>query len=98
MVSYPYEFSKSLLHKKIINKKILGSIKYISIDTIQCGRFIRRSQLLLGPQALSILNIFIDLRKLTFKNDIIKKIKSETSLISFLNKKNISVNKLSLNF
>ena len=103
MVSYPYEFSKSLLHaKKIINKKILGSIKYISIDMIQCGRFMKYGvNYLLGPHALSILNIFIDLRKLTFnKNDIIKKNqKVETSLISFfLNKKNISNIKLSLNF
>ena len=103
MVSYPYEFSKTLLHaKKIVNKKVLGNIKYISIDMIQCGRFMKYGvNHLLGPHALSILNIFFDLRKLTFKkNNIIKKNQSvETSLISFfLNKKQISNINLSLNF
>ena len=38
---------------------------------IQCGRFMKYGvNYLLGPQGLSILNIFIDLRKLTFNKMI----------------------------
>ncbi len=102
-VSYPYTFSKTLNHaNKIINSKLLGSIKYIDIDISQCGRFMKFGvNHLLGPHAISIISIFYNIRKVSFKkfNIIETRNKIETSILLVkIKNKIIGKINLSLNF
>ena len=102
-ISYPYLFSKSLLKmRNLIQKNNFGKIKFIKIQIMQSGRFNNFDVFtLLGPHAISILSIFINIKKVLFvkKNSYFNDKKSESGIIDcFIDGKFISSIDLSTNY
>lgn len=103
-VSYPYNFDTSFTKvKQFIKKEKLGDMKFFEILIEQGGRFSNRYNIfdLLGAHALSIINLFINLKNIKANNlNLIKRNKIvETGITNiFLGKKIIGNIKLSSNF
>lgn len=99
LVSYPYQFSKTLnFAKKMINNNNLGKLKYIEIYLQQCGRFMKYDvNYLLAPHAITIFSMFFKLENVDFKlHKIIEnQEKCETSFLT-CQKKNKIVGQINL--
>ncbi|MDC0060085.1 Gfo/Idh/MocA family oxidoreductase [Pelagibacteraceae bacterium] len=93
IVSYPYQYSQSLkFAKKNIQNKTFGRLLYIEITIQQCGRFLEYNvNQLLGPHALSIVDIFLNINKLDISIDNIIKTKNISESSVFTCKKNQSI-------
>ena len=102
LTEFTYTFSKSLEKaKKIINDGLIGKIESMELSLKYAGRFLKYDVYwLLASHLLSILDIFIPLKKLRFsKIDFIKhKGRTETGLILFKNKKVSGKMTVSLNY
>ncbi len=101
-VSYPYIYSPSLnFSKNFLKKNKIGKIKLIQINFMQAGRFTGYGvDKLLGVHVISILSLFVDVNKLSFRKKTIinnNNIEETISYEAFYNKKvyfliNISIN------
>jgi len=102
LTEFTYTFSKSLKKaKKIIDSNLIGKIESMELSLKYAGRFLKYDVYwLLSSHLLSILDIFIPLKKLRFsKIDFIKHNgRTETGLILFKNKKVSGEMTVSLNY
>lgn len=102
LTEFTYTFSKSLEKgKRIIDSGLIGKIESAELSLKYAGRFLKYDVYwLLASHLLSILDIFIPLKKLSFsKVDLIKhRGRTETGLILFKNKKVSGKMMASLNY